>query len=355
MGYKVLMLGEALDRQGGIVSVEKLIIQNLSPDIPLEFLPTLTDGAAIRKLFFFLIAIAKLFWILIFKDIDIVHIHISERGSAFRQSITTLIATSFGKPVVIHTHGCNFHIFFENLSEAAQNWLRWTFSKCSQFITLSDSWKSYYVQNLRLEPKKVVVMLNPVQLPDLAYKQSSDNHLNLLFLGRIGKRKGAYDLVQAFSIFAQGQKTCARLTLAGDGEGNEIRALIKNLQLSDSVDVLDWVDQAEKDSLLSKTDIFLLPSYNEGLPMALIEAMSWALPVITTPVGGIPELVSHNQNGLLIEPGNIQQLSVAIGDLTKDKDLRLKLGKQARESTKHLDIKMYLKSLIKVYSCALLN
>jgi glycosyltransferase involved in cell wall biosynthesis len=87
--------------------------------------------------------------------------------------------------------------------------------------------------------------------------------------------------------------------------------------------------------------------------MALLEAMSWALPVITTPVGGIPELVTSGENGLLVNPGDIQQLSNAILSLIKDQKLRLKLGKAARASVASLDIKNYLNKLEQVYQSAI--
>jgi glycosyltransferase involved in cell wall biosynthesis len=105
--------------------------------------------------------------------------------------------------------------------------------------------------------------------------------------------------------------------------------------------------------MLAKADVFVLPSYNEGLPMALLEAMSWGLPVITTPVGGIPEVVSNTQNGLLVTPGDIQQLSEAMQSLIKEEKLRLSLGSAARISVAPLDVKDYFGSLKSIYHSVL--
>jgi hypothetical protein len=101
---KILMLGESLDRQGGIVSVEKLILDRVPAEIEIRHLATLPNGNTITKIVVFIRAIGSLCWQLSRQKIDIVHIHVSERGSAFRQAITTTIGWLFRKPVIIHTH-----------------------------------------------------------------------------------------------------------------------------------------------------------------------------------------------------------------------------------------------------------
>ena len=353
MKIRVLMLGESLERQGGIVSVEKLIIHNSSSDICLKFIPTLAKGSGVDKFYVFLTAILRLLWMIVSEDFDVVHIHVSERGSAFRQSITALIAIAFSIPVVMHAHSCDFHEFFPNLPSPAQSWIGWVFSKCSRFITLSNSWKNYYVNHLGLEPKKIAVMPNPVRLPDEVPLRSNPEQICFIFLGRIGYRKGAYDLVQSFARLPFEKKSCSRLTLAGDGDTEEIRSLVEKLCLAKVVSVLSWVDEEKRNALLAQSNVFVLPSYNEGLPMALIEAMSWGLPVVTTPVGGIPELIVHSQNGLLVEPGNIDQLSGALQSLIDNESLRLSIGEKARNSVRYLSIDKYLTSLIGVYESTL--
>jgi glycosyltransferase involved in cell wall biosynthesis len=95
--------------------------------------------------------------------------------------------------------------------------------------------------------------------------------------------------------------------------------------------------------------VFILPSYNEGLPMALLEAMSWGLPVITTPVGGIPELVISGTNGLLVNPGDIAGLSAALQSLVASEQLRLQLGNAARATVMPFEIGKYFSQLASVY------
>jgi glycosyltransferase involved in cell wall biosynthesis len=87
--------------------------------------------------------------------------------------------------------------------------------------------------------------------------------------------------------------------------------------------------------------------------MALLEAMSWGLPVITTPVGGIPEVVSHNETGWLVNPGDVEQLTTAVRSLIENESLRLELGAAARNRILPLDIKVYSRSLHELYCSTL--
>jgi glycosyltransferase involved in cell wall biosynthesis len=209
------------------------------------------------------------------------------------------------------------------------------------------------VDNLGLKAEQVIVLPNPVKLPSQVPQRLGSHKVSFVFLGRIGPRKGAFDLIKAFACLSAEQKTRSVLTLAGDGDVEQARTLIKSLNLTDYITVLDWLDQEQRDALLAKADVFVLPSYNEGLPMALLEAMSWGLPVITTPVGGIPEVVTHKQNGLLVNPGDTQQLSEAMQSLIEDENLRLSLGSTARLRVIPLDVKNYLTSLSGVYHSVL--
>ncbi len=315
---KITMLGESLDRQGGIVSVEKLILEGAISDINITHIPTLPNGSAVHKVLIFLQAIAELFWDLLNRKADLIHIHVSDRGSAFRQSITTLIGWLFQKPVIIHTHSADFHLFYSKLPQWLQQWLSWSFRKSTRFIVLSDSWKKFYIENLGLKSEQVIVLPNPVKIPAQIPQRIDSKQIFFLFLGRIGERKGAFDLIKAFASIPAAQQSQAKLVMAGDGDVEQARSLIPTLNLTDYITILDWVDQEKA--------------------------------VITTPVGGIPEIVTQDQNGLLVNPGDIQQLSEAMQSLISDENLRISLGNNARVRVKHLDINDYLVSLKYIYA-----
>jgi glycosyltransferase involved in cell wall biosynthesis len=256
------------------------------------------------------------------------------------------------KPVVIHTHSADFHVFYAKLPRIFQIGLSWAFCKSTRFIVLSHSWAKFYIENLGLEAEQVVVLPNPVRFRLEVPSKIDTGKVNFLFLGRIGERKGVFDLLEAVADMPLEYQQKMELIIAGDGESEKAKTIINRLNLLQSVKILDWLDERQRDEILTKADVFVLPSYNEGLPMALLEAMSWGLPVITTPVGGIPELVITNENGLLVTPGKTQELSKAMQSLIIDRELRQRLGANARESIKPFDIKDYMVNLAGIYRSA---
>lgn len=347
------MIGESLSKQGGIVSVQKLILDEMPSNVEFNHLATVIDGSSFKKSKLFAGALVKLCWLLISKDIDLIHTHVSERGSAFRQAITTLIALLFRKPVITHAHGSEFHIFYEKLPRVMQITLNFIYGRSTYLIALSERWRTFYIQSLELKSEQVVVLPNAVKIPEKIPHRDHSGIVSLVFLGRIGQRKGTFDLVNAFADLPLGIQTQATLTIAGDGEASQLKSLISSLDLAKYISVINWLDANQRDALLEKSDIFILPSYNEGLPMALLEAMSWGLPVITTPVGGIPELVHSEENGLLVQPGDIVKLTTAMQRLIENKEFRLTLGKASRKSILPFDVKPYCSSLVDIYYSSL--
>ena len=346
------MLGESLAKQGGIVSVQKIILEHAPASIQYQHLPTLVDGSRADKVCAFGSALWHLCWKLSRKEVDLIHAHMSDRGSVFRQATIVLIALCFHIPVVIHTHGPEFHLFYAKLPRLLQQGLKYTFQRCSQFIVLSESWRQYYVDHLELSKQRVTVLPNAVKIPQQVPCRLSRSTLTLLFLGRIGQRKGAFDLVQAFAGLSLESRSRSRLILAGDGEVEELQHLVERLNLTGSVKIIGWINATQRDVLLSEADVFALPSYNEGLPMSILEAMSWGLPIIATPVGGIPEVITSD-NGLLSTPGDIQQLTGSIQMLIENEKLRLYLGDNARKSAIKFDIEHYMASLVRIYDSVL--
>jgi glycosyltransferase involved in cell wall biosynthesis len=342
------MLGESLDRPGGIVSVQKLILNNISDRVQINHLATLSNKSTkIQKVFTFIQAIGLLIWQLLTEEFDLVYIHVAERGSAFRQSLTTIIAWLLHKPVILHSHSADYHTFYATLLPLVRVYLNWAFGKATRFIVLSHSWGKFYVENIGLEAESVIVLPNPVKFPLEVPCRANSNNINFLFLGKMSDRKGAFDLITAFATICSKDK--AKLIMAGDGDVQKARNLVETLQLSQYVTILDWVNEEKRNELLKNAHVFVLPSYNEGLPMALLEAMSWGLPIISTPVGGIPELVISSKNGLLINPGDIETLSTAMQSLIDDEALRTCLGNAARETVRPLEISKYCAELTNIF------
>ena len=135
--------------------------------------------------------------------------------------------------------------------------------------------------------------------------------------------------------------------LAGDGDVDGVRQLAA--PLGGAVQVHSWIEPAERDRLLAASDVFVLPSLAEGLPMALLEAMSAGLPAIVTPVGGIPDAVTHGAEGLMVEPGRVDQLTAAMARMLTDEPERLAIGRRAHQRARLFDVHTYARRLADIY------
>jgi glycosyltransferase involved in cell wall biosynthesis len=117
--------------------------------------------------------------------------------------------------------------------------------------------------------------------------------------------------------------------MAGDGSIAECRIRAVELGIEDAVELKGWLPTKEVIRAYSRAAIFCLPSYSEGLPMVVLEAMALGLPVISTSVGGIPDIIVTGENGLLIAPGDVEALAGAIITLLRDSTLRFRLSQRA--------------------------
>ncbi len=343
------MVGPTLKQQGGMATVENLIMNQPFPSICIHHISSHDEGSLIHRLQVFSSALIKLVLSFLGNNADLIHIHIADKGSVLRKGIIVAVAVLFRKPVIMHTHGCEFHLFFDALPKFSQHLVVWVFQRCKYVITLSESWRNYYLVNCKLKQEQVLLLPNPVELPEHLPDRRDSNRVHFVFMGRIGDRKGAFDLIQAFAKLPATHIQQAELTLAGDGLVEQARELVTNLALNERIYLPGWVSPEQRNQILRSADVFVLPSYNEGLPMAILEAMAWGLPILTTPVGGIPEVITHQQEGFLIEPGNVDQLSVSIQTLIGQENLRLKMGKNARQRVIPFNIDNYYLSLSKIY------
>jgi glycosyltransferase involved in cell wall biosynthesis len=142
------------------------------------------------------------------------------------------------------------------------------------------------------------------------------------------------------------------MIIAGSGDIQTANDLITSLQLNEFVSIRQWLDPEKRDELLRESDVFLLPSYNEGLPMSMLEAMAFGLPVIVTPVGGIPEIVSQGREGLFVQPGRIDEIAHTMEFLILNKQERGDMGIRASLRVEPLRIEKYVDSLISLYKKA---
>jgi glycosyltransferase involved in cell wall biosynthesis len=157
--------------------------------------------------------------------------------------------------------------------------------------------------------------------------------LRLLFVGRYGERKGCPELIAALAR-ARASGTDAELRFVGQeeyaGEEGVLRRGVDEHHLHGAVEFAGVKDGPELASCYAEAQALCLPSRREGVPLVLLEAMAFGLPVIATPVGGIGDYVTDGENGLLVPPGDVEALAASIEKLASDPALRRRLGEAAR-------------------------
>ena len=346
---KVVMLGPTLNQHGGIATVENLIMQQLCTDVEVRHIASHDEGSILHRLYLFALALVQFIWQLLQGRVDVVHLHVSERGSILRKGVLILIAFGFRKPVIVHTHGCEFRPFYDRLPQLGKQFVSWLFQHCDYVITLSESWQRYYLSNCGLSLKRTIVLPNPVEIPAEVPNREGADLIRFVSLGRVGQRKGTFDLIRAFAKLAPELQSRCELILAGDGAIEQALELITALKLESYIKLPGWLNSTQRNQLLQQSHVFVLPSYNEGLPMAMLEAMAWELPVIVTPVGGIPEIVAHGRNGFLVNPGDIKQITKSMQTLIEDEPARLAMGRSSIQQASLLDVNNYCHSLFSLY------
>lgn len=153
----------------------------------------------------------------------------------------------------------------------------------------------------------------------------------ILFVGRLAAVKGVPLLLEAL-FHLKGRHPQARLTLVGDGpERPSLEALTRRLDLSDLVEFAGYSDEAGVASHLAQADLLVLPSFAEGLPVVLMEAMAARLPVIASRVAGVPELVDDGLSGFLFPPSDLETMIMRMDTLLSDPQIGLKMGEAGRE------------------------
>lgn len=329
--------------KGGIAAVTSGYYGSvLEEDYHMIYVQSYCDGSKLRKLFKAIGSYFVFFFTLLTGHVDLVHIHSSFGPSFYRKKVFIDMAGWWHIPVVNHIHGADFEEFFVNADEKKKKAIKKNYDKCAQIIALSDEWKDKLSQIVDAE--KITVIPNYSIVHEDIFSEKTDNGelVNILFLGELGTRKGVYDIPDialALKEKCDGVNKSAgdtgiapRFILAGAGSEEDEKAIkekTETLGVSDMFFFPGWIRGEEKDELLRKADIFMLPSYNEGMPMSILDACGYGLPVISTNVGGIPKLVKDKENGFIYEPGDIAGMADGIFSLGMDEELRLQYGKRS--------------------------
>jgi glycosyltransferase involved in cell wall biosynthesis len=303
--------------------------QRQHPSLRVRVLDSYGPGRAALMPFYFLRCLITLTVLCVFGRPQVVHLNLAAHGSTLRKLLLMRLVQIFGVPTLLHIHASKFVPFCEALSPRFRRLLVRSLSRASSIVVIGEFWRRYLVDTLGVPAVKVSVIYNAVPVPPLRAARASNARCRIVALGLLGPRKGTPELLDALASPVM-RELDWEAVIAGNGTVDASRARAAALRLSDRVDIPGWVDGSTVSKLLASADVFTLPSHNEGLPVAVLEAMGAGLPVVTTPVGAIPELVLQGDTGILVPAGSASQLAEALAELVRDSELRARLGQSGR-------------------------
>ena len=331
---QILMFGPGLSRSGGVRSVAKTYLEAWDYSRHyVTYISTSVEGNHLNKLIAYARAHIDFARNIVSDRPSIIHVHFSWRASFWRKAIIAGITKLLNIPLVMHCHSSRFDRFFDQAPRVIKWLIQANISMADLLLVVSPEWKQYFS---KLAPDvQIRTMPNPVTIPnDASAKLGNESESMVLFVGRMQEHKGIYDLIKAIPKVLAKQPD-VRFVLAGDGEVEAIRSIIRAQSWNSQVVVPGYLQSDERDRYLGEAAIFVLPSHNEGLPVAMLEAMAHSIPVVSCPVGGVPQVVLEGETGLLVPVGQADRLVEAIVQLLSKPEQRHRMGRNARRLVEH--------------------
>jgi glycosyltransferase involved in cell wall biosynthesis len=265
------------------------------------------------------------------RRLAIVHVNLAERGSIYRKGAILFLSKLVGAKVLLHLHAAQIIDSYSTTGWLGRVMLRQMFARADRSLVLGMLWRDWAIRVLKAPPHRIAVLRNSVPENALPHIPREPNApFRLLFLGNLVERKGVSDLLHALAL-PELAGLDVSLTLAGGGAVDFYRSMARDLDVSSKVRFAGWVDQGEARRLLAESGALVLPSYDEGLPLVVLEALGSRVPVICSPVGAIPEVLQDGDTALLVPRGDRLALAAAIRRLSTDGALRAGLAERGAE------------------------
>ena len=311
---------------GGMFRVGEYLLQAQKSEVPpeaaeLRALETRGAAGALFSLWVLTTALMKIIRGRLSGQLVGVHVNMAERLSVVRKGAVIVLSRVLGIPVVLHLHAAELHHSYPRLPGPLQAMTRWVFSLPASCVVLGTAAQRFVVDELRVPSSKVEIVFNGVPAPTAARRLVKENAVRrLLFVGNLSERKGVTDLLKALSSPSFEDLTL-ELVLAGDGDIRGYQDKANALGLEKKVRFTGWVGQGEVAELMAQADVLVLPSYDEGLPLVILEALGNGVAVVCTPVGEIPSVLQHGVTACFVEPGDVNGLAAALQGLLRRPEL----------------------------------
>ena len=336
---RILIIGPDPKAKGGMASV----IAFLAPMYtPFHLVVTYKEISKIGKVLLFVTSVLKTFYYCVFRQIDVIHIHTANYIDFYRNSVLIYIGKLFNKRVLLHIHGSLFNEFYNTHPCFVASVCR----SADALVTVSST----FVKMLRRYGlnEHIYCLPNCVEFPELYRTEQHHNKLRLVFVGRINEVKGIYDVLECLHKYKEQLQDKVELHIGGIGDEERFLKMMTDYNLSSMIVQHGWVVGKEKEDLFCSSDVFIHPSHFESFGIAILEAMSYGLPVITTLIGGIPDFFEDKKSGVAVAPGNVDEIYEAILLFLNDRSYISRMGKYGREEAKRftpLEIEQHLQDI----------
>lgn len=348
MRKKVCMIVPSFSAKGGIATVVNGYKKSqLEKKYDIRYIESYCDGYKLSKIYKAVQAYIIFLKEVIFNRPDLLHVHSSFGGSFYRKLPFIIIASWLNIPIINHIHGSDLTSLYINASKKKRKLVTKCFDRCTHLVVLS------YEAKKKMQIVKTKTPITIIENYGIVHKDSlrQKNHIRkkILFLGFITELKGCLDIPE---IACKIIRKCnnVEFILAGTGNVEEIKKILYRKKIDGYFSFPGWVRNEKKDNLFKEADIFFLPSYTEAMPMSILEAMGYGLPIVASDVGGIPQLIENGKNGFMSTPGDIDGFASNLLTLIKNSNLSYEMGKYSMKKLyKEYSLENHLEKIIRLY------
>ncbi len=345
----VVMVGPSLASRGGIASLcgeyERAGIFERQRVV---YLASYVSGGVVTRAYAAARCALQLLVLLLRGRVALLHVHVASGTSLWRKTIYCAMAAVARVPYVLHLHSGKLPDYIWQRCGPLRRKMFGTLLRRSAVIVVLSRERVDWVRRRHAGAVPIEVLPNFVRAP--AQRRVPPAHCQLVFMGRLEEAKGVSMLIRAFgALVARFPQTT--LVLAGEGDASPYHAQAAALGVADAVRFVGWVEGEAKAALLCDASVFVLPSRFEGLPMAVLEAMSLGVPCVATAVGGLPDLIRDRVNGRLVAMDDAEGLAAALIELVGDEALREAMGRAGRATVEsHFSAAAVEEHLARIYA-----
>ncbi len=334
--HKIVLFSPSLDALSGMSThARTLLASDLARDYDLLHFQVGSEGRrenALQKLLRFTLSPLHLALVLLQTGAEVVHLNVPLDLKGYWRDLTyAIVAKLLGRRVLNQIHGGAMpQEFFRG--NAFLTWVLRRFLVSSDAVTVLSSAEllAYRAFDARIKVHLVPNAIDPAGLADQMRSHNTAGPLRLVYVGRLARTKGLFEVIEALTELKRAGRAF-ELSIAGEGpDRGELISASERAGLGDHVQFLGSVSGAEKRRLWLESDVFVFPTYGEGLPYSLLEAMGAGCVPITTPVGAIPDVMRDGEHGLLVPVRNARALAIAVAALDDDRERLIRMAAAAR-------------------------